>query len=170
MTFAGIDIDTNSIHVVRLELDSDEARYDRVRLDVGPGDYHQRARRLRDLMPTRGAWKDDGVVTIAYEDPRSAAFKAAVPLAVVRGALLACLPRDVPVVPLTPQDWKKWTLGGGFPGQGNATKDDVAAWVRDHWPNRPPAADQNALDAYAIAWAARAMCDHHGVNPKEEAA
>lgn len=167
MTYAGIDYDTHAIHVVRLELDSDEARYDKVRLDVGPGDYMQRVRRMRDLLPARGAWADDGVCLIAIEQPKGPFFKGSIPLAVVLGGLLTCLPRDdkPPVLMIETQEWKKWSLGGGFPGQGNAAKPDVAHWARRNWENVPPHADQNALDAFCVAWAARAMSENAGIEP-----
>lgn len=169
MTFAGLDLDTHNVHVVLLDETTDDATYRRFPIDIGPGDYHARARRMSDLLPTRSAWRDElGVMLIAVEEPRTphtrpggagGGFKAAIPQAVIRGAVLACLPRehDVPLLLMPPQEWKKWSLGGGFPGQGNAKKDAVAQWVKGRWPNRTTS-DQNALDAYAIAFGARSLC------------
>lgn len=163
MTFAGIDFDTEAIHVVRLDLETDDARYDQIRINVGPGGYNERARRIPDLLPARAAWRDSGVALIALEEPKGPSFRGSIPLAVIRGALLAALPRQhqTKVLLIPTQEWKKWSLGGGFPGKGNADKDAVAAWARDTWPNRTPDCGQDAFDAYAIAWAARALCDHH---------
>lgn len=163
MVFAGIDFDTAAIHVVRLELDSDHARYDRIRLDVGPGDYNERARRIPDLIPARDAWRDSGVALIALEDPKGQTFRGSIPLAVIRGALLAALPRQhqTPLLLVPTQEWKKWSLGAGKPGKGNAAKELVAGWARRNWPDLPDNADQNAYDGYAIAYAARAICAQH---------
>lgn len=166
MTIAGCDFDVHAIHVVRLELDSDDARYDRIRLDVGPGNYIERARRMRDLLPNRAAWNDQGVALIAIEEPKGQYFKGSIPLAVILGALLACLPRQetTPVLMVPTQEWKKWSVGGGFPGHGNAKKEEVARWALERWPNvlgQAAAGNQNALDAYCIASAARALSAHH---------
>jgi hypothetical protein len=35
----------------------------------------------------------------------------------------------------------------------------VRAWVDEVWPNMPANATQDARDGYAIAWAARAICE-----------
>lgn len=162
MKFAGVDISTASIDIVLLDETTDEADYHRFALKIGPGDYHESARRIPQILPARGAWRDMGVILIAIELPMTAhghgGFQAAVPQAVIRGALLACLPKhdDVPVALMPAHLWKKWSLGGGFPGQGQAKKPAVAAWVKHRWPNRTTA-DQNALDAYCIAYAARAI-------------
>lgn len=165
MTIAGIDIDSNGVHIVRLNLDDNHATYNRIRVDNAKGDYHQRARRLRDLMPARAAWNDHGVVQFAIEQPMTApghgGLQSAVPQAVMRGALLACLPTDIPIVFMPPHEWKRWSLGGGERGKGNALKPEVRAWVDQHWPNPPDHLTQDGADAYAIAWAARRLLDHH---------
>lgn len=164
--FAGIDLSTEAVDVVLLDTDSDDAVHNQYRLDTGPGGYLERVRRVREILPARGRWRDSGVVLIAIEKPMSSSFKGAVPLATVLGAVLANLPRDLDVMPLEPSEWKKWSVGGGFPGHGNAKKDAVADWARLRWHNRPVRASQNAYDAYAVAYAARALCDHHG-NPQQ---
>lgn len=164
-SFAGIDIDVHAVHVVLLDETTDDAAYHRFAIAIGPGGYHEKARRMRETLPARGAWRDMGVTAIAIEEPLSAAFRSAVPLAVVRGAVLSCLPlqQDVPVAMLKPHDWKKWSLGGGFPGNGNAKKDEIAAWTKGRWVGRTTG-DQNALDAFAIAWAARAIKRNAGAS------
>ena len=84
---AGVDTDTHAIHVVVLDDDDPAvADYRRYPIDIGPGDYHQRARRLPTCVPPRAGWRDAGVHLIAIEEPFSAAFRGAVPLAVIRGA------------------------------------------------------------------------------------
>jgi Holliday junction resolvasome RuvABC endonuclease subunit len=159
MTFAGIDYSSVAIDVVRLELDSDEARWDRILLDpTGKLEALERARRVRELMPARSAWADDGVVTIALEDPRGPTFKGSIPLARVQGAILACLPGpgDVDVIALAPWEWK---MACGL--SGNAKKVLIREWVLRLWSltNLPDRYTQDALDAYAIAWAARSLCE-----------
>jgi hypothetical protein len=153
---AGFDYDSHGAYVVFLDEDTGAVvrpvRYD---LDVGPGNALQRAQRLRDVMPARDSWRDEGVVAIGIEEPFSNDFKAATSLARVQGALLACLPRDVPVFPVTPNGrktpgWKLLSLG-----RTNSSKDDVRAWSLEHggrtfW-------NPNLFDAHAIAWATRRL-------------
>ena len=160
---AGIDLDSNGVHIVRLSLDDNTATYNRIRVNNVKGDVHERARRLRDLMPAPGAWKDHGIIRFAIELPMTApghgGFQSAVPQAVLRGALLACLPTDIPVDILTAHEWKKWSLGDGTPGQGNAKKPAIREWAERHWPNVPEHVTQDAYDAYCVAWASRNMHD-----------
>ena len=163
MVIAGIDADSNGVHIVRLNLDDNDATYNRIRVDNVKGDAHQRARRLRDLMPARGAWKDHGVIRFAIEQPMTkpgyGGLKSAVPQAILRGALVACLPVDIPLEVLTPSEWKRWSLGGGERGQGNADKAAVRAWAQQRWPNPPDHVTQDAYDAFCVAWSARALQD-----------
>jgi hypothetical protein len=168
MTFAGIDYSSEAIDVVRLELDSDCARWDRISLDLG---LHEnalaRARRVRDAMPARSSWADHGVVQIALEDARGPTFKGSIPLARVQGALLACLPAphaDPPVLALTSAEWK---MACGL--KGNAPKEAVRAFSLSTWEDPPPVLSQDALDAYAIAWAARAICDQAALTERSVA-
>lgn len=164
MRVAGIDIDTHNVHVALLDENGLDADYLRFGLELtGVAAYHEKARRMRELLPPRGHWRDRANVSlIAIEEPIGNTFRGVVPQAVIRGAVLACLPRDedVRVVLIRPADWRKWSLGGGFPGKGNANKEAVAEWARGEWRNRPAGVDQNALDAYCIARAARALRDH----------
>ena len=163
MVICGIDADSNGVHIVRLNLDDNEALYNRIRVDNVKGDAHQRARRLRDLMPARGAWKDHGVIRFTIEQPMTkpghGGLQSAVPQAILRGALVACLPTDIPLELLPPYEWKRWSLGAGERGHGNADKKAVRAWAERHWPNPPAHATQDAMDAYCIAWASRNLHD-----------
>lgn len=165
MKFVGIDVSTSSIDVVFLDENTDDADFHRFALKIGPGDYHESARRIPQILPARGAWRDMGAVLIAIELPMTApghgGFQAAVPQAVIRGALLACLPKhdDVPVALMPAHLWKKWSLGGGFPGKGQAKKPEIAEWAKATWTNRSTS-DQNLLDAFCIAYAARRLHSH----------
>jgi Holliday junction resolvasome RuvABC endonuclease subunit len=156
VTLAGIDTSTKAIDIVLLELDTDAAAW--LRIPLHGDDAFDRVLTIRDAMPARGRWDDAGVVQIAIEKPLAGnATTSAIQVAWALGAALACLPRDVPLMPLQPSEWKKETLGGGQPGKGNAPKADVAAWSRAHWTNVPDRVSQDGLDAYAIAWAARSL-------------
>lgn len=154
MKIAGIDVNSNHIDVVLLQLDTDHAEYHRRRIDTGPKeDAFQRARRLRDAMPARGAWIDHGVLTIGIEKPMAFGNvgNGIVPQIRVQGALLACLPVDIDIVELLPNEWKKASVG-----HGRADKTAVATWARTAWLDQPDRCPQDAYDAYAIAWATRA--------------
>lgn len=165
MSFAGIDFSTNAIDVVRLNEDDDQAIWDRIRLAEPPQvDAFGRARRVRDLMPARGAWADHGVVMFAIEKPMTRSFTSCATLMRIQGAVLACLPADIPVLELPPVEWKRETVGKAM-----ADKSEVWRWSWDQLdgagaPAFVPGAGavpwpQDAMDAYAIARAARAICD-----------
>lgn len=166
MRIAGIDFDTKDVHVVLLDETGNGAELVTFNLELaGVAAYHEKARRMRELLPSRGHWRDRANVRhIFLEEPLSATFRGGIPLAVIRGAILAVLPRDedVRVTLIRPADWRKWSLGGGFPGQGNAPKEKVAAWAKAEWTGRPPHVDQNGFDAYCIARAGRAILEHAG--------
>ena len=122
-------------------------------LACGPGDAVARARRLRDLMPSRGSWLDAGVVAIGVESTFSRDFRATAALARVQGAILACLPRDVPIHLLTANGkrtpgWKIQTVG-----TTNASKLEVRGWALDH--GAPDGLPQDFYDAFCIARATR---------------
>lgn len=167
--FAGIDVSSTAVDVVLLDLQTDAATWHRRPLGKGRRgeDAFDRVRTMRDVLPARTGWKAANVALIAIERPVGNTLRGGIPLAWAYGALLACLPTDpaLPVIALEPWTWKKWSLGGGFPGHGNAKKDAVAAWARREWPNPPASVPQDALDAYAIARAARALCDHYSPTP-----
>jgi hypothetical protein len=159
VTFAGLDYDTRSADIVCLELDSDAANWRHISFDLTGGklDAFERARCIRSALPTLGWWADSDVVQIAIEDPKGPSFRGSVPLARAQGAILASLPPlgvDPPLLEVSSQRWKM-ACGLG----GNCKKQAVQAWVRKTWPNLPTNATQDALDAYAIAWAARALCE-----------
>ncbi len=145
--FAGIDYDSNEIHTVTIdETTLQLVDTHRANLDCGPGDSYARARRVRDLLPPRARWADNGVLAIGIEDPYSRQLNSLTALMRVQGALLACLPRDIDVIPLRPQHWKIATLGKGH---GNDLKPAVIAWAIAQ--GCPAGLPEDFYDAYAIA-------------------
>jgi hypothetical protein len=97
------------------------------------------------------------VYLVAIEDPFSAGRTAAKQLGRIAGAILASLPASVPddlVWTLRPDEWR---LANGL--SGNAPKSMVASWARERFMDLDwlDMASQDALDALAIASAAREM-------------
>lgn len=153
--FVGIDYDSSEIHVATIDETTLElVDTHRARLDCGPGTSYDRARRVRDLLPPRARWKDAGVLAIGIEDPYTRQLNSLTALIRVQGALLATLPRDLPVIPLRPQHWKIATLGKGH---GNADKPAVIAWALEQ--GCPAGLSEDFYDAFAIARAT--ALDYH---------
>lgn len=152
--YAGFDLNSNTVDVVLLDEDTMDAVWRRYRIDDGHADLKafDRARRLRDAMPPRTAWQDAGVVAIGIEHGASRNFNSVAAQSRVEGALLACLPPDIPVYMLMPASWKKLTLG-----HGRASKQDGAVWARHsiHWKDDRGFYPQDAVDAACIARAAQ---------------
>lgn len=159
MTFAGIDYDANAVYIVLVD-EEDGAYVSRSKADLacGPGDAFQRARRVRDLLPARGRWLDYGVVAVAIELPFSRFPGSLVSLMRVQGAILACLPRDLDLVEIRPQTWKKHTVG-----KSNADKPAVKAWALEQ--GAPARLELDFYDAYAIARACRELAQREAVRP-----
>lgn len=147
---AGIDLSTKAIDIVLLDEDTDRAHHHRVEL-AGGGAFLA-ALDVRDRMPSRSWWEDAAVVSIWLELPFARHLKSVAPLMRIQGAVLASLPRSLVAGELTPQTWKRLTVG-----QSNAAKPDVANWVFGRWLNCPAAVGQDACDAYAVAWAGRML-------------
>ena len=153
MSIVGIDLSVHAIDVVHLSEDDDTAFW--TRYPLAATDSFLAARNVRDALPGRSEWRDTGVIAFAVEKPFSRSYKAVSALMRVQGAIVACLPPELLVCELAPTEWKTATVG-----QGNAGKGDVAAWVFrryteafvEDWP-------QDGLDAYAIAWALRALVE-----------
>lgn len=169
MAVAGIDFSTKAIHIVTLAEDTNEADIHVVRLDLERGDAETRLRRLRDRMPVRTAWHDIGVTLIAIELPffgRSAGQLA--PMAMGYGALLACLPADIPLMPLRADDWRGECA---LPKRGakSVLKKAAIDYARVCWDNPPQTIDDNTADAFCIAWAAREL-DIRAGRPSVDAA
>lgn len=148
--FAGIDYDSEAVYTALVDEDTGElVEHRSVDLACGPGDSFDRARRVRDLLPDRGRWEDAGVLAIGIEATYSQAFKATIALGRVQGAVLACLPPRILILPIAanrkaPAGWKALTVG-----RTNASKDDVADWARAN--GAPGGLEQDFYDAFCIA-------------------
>jgi Holliday junction resolvasome RuvABC endonuclease subunit len=148
---AGIDFSTRAIDVVLLDDDTDHATWHRYPLD--PPAFNA-ALQVRHTVLLRRSWlEDQGVHSVWIELPWARQRKAVAPLMRLQGAILSRLPLDLIAGELAPQTWKKLTVG-----KANASKDDVRAWavlepgwtLPGHW-------TQDAIDAYAIAYAGRQL-------------
>lgn len=154
---AGIDLSTRAIHIVSLPEDTNAAELHVVRLDTERGDALERVRRLRDRMPARAAWRDAGCTLIAVEQPFHRGVANVAPMLMVYGALLQLFPADVPLLPLRSDDWRKEC---GIPirkprdAGSDWHKRRAVEFAREQWRDAPPV-DDNAADAFCIAWAAR---------------
>lgn len=145
---AGIDLSSKAIDCALIDEDTGqlEALY-RWAL-TATGDAFDRTRWVRDSMPSRGWWTDQGVIAIGIEDP--AGNHGVRAIARVQGGILQCLPLTVVVHPLPPSRWRKLI---GLPG--NASKDDVFEWAND----QHPVPTQDAADALGIAHATRELLE-----------
>lgn len=148
---AGLDISTRAVHIVALPEDSNEADLHVVRVDATRGDAITRIRRLRDSMPARSAWKDAGITLIAVERPFSRSPGIAVMMAVY-GAVLQLFPVDVPLLELSAPEWRRECL---LPQRGDDRKPAAIRFAREQWTDAPTAIDDNAADAFCVAYAAR---------------
>ena len=145
---AGIDLSTRAVDCVTIHETTG-------RLDAwhhwpidATGDAFDRTRWIRDTMPARGWWKDQGVIAIGIEDPRG---NSAGIIYRAQGAILACLPTSTLVHPLIPSEWRKLV---GLPG--NASKQDVREWGIELGCSHP-GWTADAYDALAIAHATRTL-------------
>jgi len=151
MICAGVDVSTRAVHIALLDFDSDAAEVQVYDATDCEGDALVRARTLADLLPSRRSSLWDDVGLVAIERPMGPGTKAVGDMMLVVGIVVAHLPPEIPVWLLGPTEWRK---GCGL--AGNATKAAVAWFVRSKlgqaidWP-------QDSLDAYSIAFAARAL-------------
>ena len=149
-TVAGIDFSTRHIDIVLIPEDPDERGATHHAFPLEGADAFDRTRNIRQAMPLRSWWDEQGVTAIGIEEPMGPGHITA-KLKAVQGGILQTLPAALLVHPLSPSEWRK---GAGL--KGNATKDEVQAFVREqlgenpHWP-------QDAFDAWAIAVAVRAL-------------
>jgi hypothetical protein len=153
----GIDFDSHSLDLVGLDEERGEAQWQKVHIANKKGeDAFERARNVRDALPPRTSWLDEGVILVAIEDPRGEQ-KGASTLFRVQGAVLSCLPRTVPVLALPPWEWRK-ACGMSGSGRTEELKRQASVFALRHWTNSPPEVGQDGLDAYCIAWGAREIC------------
>lgn len=159
-SIAGIDFDSHGVFVALIDEDSGAWQGKmQADLDCGPGDALARARRVRDLMPARDGWADAGVTAIGLESTFSRDFRAATALCRIQGAIIACLPRDVPLFLLTAggrrtPGWKLLTVGAAD-SLTTSSKEQVKHWSVDR--GAPTGLPQDLYDAFAIARATRRL-------------
>ena len=151
---AGFDYDSNGVYVALI--DEDDASFAGARvfdLKAGPGNAFDRVRRLAGLMPGPTAW-EDGIVAIGIEETFSMGYHVTKALGRVQGAILALLPRDVPIYELAANRSEDgWKAMNGL--RTNARKPAVREralelGVPAQWP-------QDVYDAFLIARAARRL-------------
>jgi len=155
MNVAGVDVSTRAVHIVRLDLDTDGATAQVYDASDCNGDALARARTLADLLPRRRSSIWDDTCLVAIERPMGPGTRAVGDMMLVAGIVIACLPPEIPVWLLGPTEWRK-ACGMA----GNAPKEHVKAWAIGHPEGTLKGVDswtQDSLDAYAIAYAARAL-------------
>ena len=152
---AGIDFDSTGVYVVLVDEESG-AYLERLAADLagGTADAFDRARRVRDLLPFRGWWRDT-CIAVGIEEPFSNSYRSAAGLARVQGAVLACLPPDLLACPIAPNrkapdGWKALTVG-----TTTASKEEVREWAESH--GLPVGLEQDFADAFCIARAMRSI-------------
>lgn len=164
---AGIDFSTHAVDVVLVDADGNHPP-EWMRTELEGDDAFDRTRRIDNGILLEAWWGE--VLAIGIEDPRGHNAGA---LYRVQGAILANLPQQTLVVPWIPSAWRKAV---GL--KGNATKDQVVAFVADYVAGVCVARDydeawgtvadlitgtcspavkwpQDACDAYCIALATR---------------
>jgi hypothetical protein len=148
---AGIDFSSRAVDVVLVD---EAGRAEWHRFELVGADAFDRARRVRDAMPSRTGELWDDVLAVGIEEPRGPGNGS---LLRIQGAVLASLPVSVLVQPFTPNEWR---VAVGLPG--NAAKHLVRTHTLAHvyassvrsgmqqpdWP-------QDACDAYCLALAVR---------------
>lgn len=155
----GIDLSTHNVDLVKLDEDSDRAEWVRVPL-VGENAI-DRARSYADrhhdhlaaVADWDGYWSD--VVLVALEDPAGRGDTRKI--ARVQGVVIATIPTRVQVWTMQPAEWRK---ACAMPG--NCPKERVRLFAEVRLQDADPGGDfqrwpQDAYDAYAIAYAARAI-------------
>jgi hypothetical protein len=154
---AGIDASTLAIDIVLLDEDSRNPTWThcplRPALEDGSRDDLRPSRSVRDALPGRSGWEDQGVTLVAIEDPYSASLSVSKKLARVIGAVSACLPAGLPVLLVTPVEMRQW-LGI----QGRLNKEQLRAYAVQQ--GAPEEWAQDAHDAYVVALAALERIEH----------
>lgn len=146
---AGIDVSTKSVDIVLLET-TGHAEWVSYELDDVSG--WAAVDSIRQRIPHGvSLWHRD-VELVAFEDPFSVSRGTAKTFGALIGAVWSLVPVTVPVMALTPHKWKEVALGRPV-----SDKREVSFWVAERWLDPPTVVTQDALDAYAIAWAARSL-------------
>lgn len=156
-TVAGIDFDSEAIYIAEVDEDTGAFvaiyRRELYATNGAPDTSFERARRARDAMPARALWHDAGIVAVGIEDPFSRHAPAIKAEARVQGAILACLPAELPVYPLQPHTRDGWK--GRTVGKANASKEAIAEWALAN--GAPPGLRQDFYDAFCIGRATREL-------------
>ncbi len=142
MSVIGIDLSTKYIDYVKINEDDPQDNPEWRRYTLEGTDAWERSLSVRDHSPppTHDWWDD--VTAIGIEEPYGRFVVGK--LYRVQGLVIGRLPR-VRLDRWMPGEWRK-TVGL----KGNATKDDVAAYVHS-LPFDTTAWEQDACDAYCVA-------------------
>ena len=151
--YAGIDYSSYAIDLVLLDEDTNRATHIRRRLDTAPGDATARIRRIRDALPPRANWADTAAA-IGIEKPMSRTGRGADTMQFALGAILACIPTTTNLALIRADDWRR-TCGLPVRAAREQHKRNAIDFAARMWTNRPATIDDNAADAFAIAWATR---------------
>lgn len=149
---AGLDFDSENVWLALI--DEDTAAVMSISRHVLAGqDSFDRARKVRDALPHRWRWLDDGVVAVGVEEPYSPHRPSLRALLRVQGAILSCLPAELLVASLTPNGRAPagWKALIGLPT--NASKPMIAARVVEL--GAEAGLRQDFYDAIGIAHATR---------------
>lgn len=157
MYVAGIDFDTHGIDLVLLNEEDDRAIHGRWQL-LGH-DAFERARYVQTLdyhLWNSTAWRN--VIALGIEDPRGPSRNVDAPIYRVQGAILACLSSELLVERWMPQAWRKRLQ------IAHIGKEPIREYALAHWLDAPQAVTQDALDAFCVAAATRAVLKRETVS------
>lgn len=155
MTSVGVDVDSRSIAIARVDPSSAVAtRLMRIKVPAKITDRAAILGTLRDGLQDSTDWFSDA--TVFVESPVLAGVRniqSTIKVAGVYGLTLAVVSQWTPVIEVAISSWKKRTVGNG-----NANKAAVSAWLRATHPvlysgcfTTSGTLDQNLVDATCIA-------------------
>lgn len=164
MNGAGLDISTKFLDFVILNTEHpSECEHRRVQLATEDGKWWESARGMGSVIwwpddgfkePTIPGWfRSHGVELLGIERPYGPSRGSIASLHTILGAVLATIPQHITVLEVRPAEMRKYL---SLPG--NCKKEQMHSAIRDlrvatsAWP-------LDALDAWAVAWAAYRMCE-----------
>lgn len=165
MNVAGLDISTRNLDFVILNTEHpSECEHRRVELATEDGKWWESARGMRAALDSlEHSEMDDypwiefftycGVSLLGIERPYGPSRGSIASLHTILGAVLATIPQHITVLEVRPAEMRKYL---SLPG--NCKKEQMHSAIRDlrvatsAWP-------PDALDAWAVAWAAYRMCE-----------
>lgn len=161
MTIAGIDFSSFQVDVAILSEDDDTATHHEFKFGKKDQDAFDRARCIREIMPTRTWWEAQGVIAVGIEDPRGPHRNVDSVIYRVQGAILACIPPELMVKPWKPQEWRK-QIGVSHKGKESLYEFAVARWPESRYSYTADGLidglvepSQDCCDAYCMAYATR---------------